>query len=82
MAPPTPPFPASSLESRVQYTADGKKRHPPVDLANCALKEMVQYKCNIVEEKGAPPKVECEPIVRLFRKCQDGLTVETTVWEG
>ncbi|KAK7183259.1 hypothetical protein DPSP01_011798 [Paraphaeosphaeria sporulosa] len=84
MAPHTPIYPASSLPSEINTLANGKPRKPPItDLRDCALKEMVQYKCNVEKPKaGAPPLVVCDPVVRLFRVCRDGLHVETTAWEG
>lgn len=74
MAPPTPTIPLSQLEDSLATTAKGKPRTPPLDLASCPLKELVQYKCNAeappVDSKGkkkGPPLVVCEPVVRLFR---------------
>ncbi|CBX91706.1 predicted protein [Plenodomus lingam JN3] len=54
-----------------------------VDLSDCALKELVQYKCNITTQgaKEAQPNIICEPVVRLLRLCGNGLSVETTAWE-
>lgn len=38
-------------------------------LGDCALKELVQYKCNIeLSEKTRKPNVVCEPVVRLLRQ--------------
>ncbi|KAF1972038.1 hypothetical protein BU23DRAFT_555548 [Bimuria novae-zelandiae CBS 107.79] len=84
MAPPTPIYPVFALPTEINTLANGKPRKPPIkDLRDCALKEMVQYKCNISQEtKGTKPLIICEPVVRLFRVCQDGLHVETTAWEG
>ena len=62
-------FPAWQLPARVQYTPDGKKRKEAVDLKKCALKEMVQYSCDLHGPRSDPTsKVVCEPIVRLFRQ--------------
>ncbi|KAF9741906.1 hypothetical protein PMIN06_007981 [Paraphaeosphaeria minitans] len=83
MAPPTPVYPVSSLLSEMNTLANGKPRKPPItNLRDCALKEMVQYKCNVDKPKpGKEPIVVCEPVVRLFRVCRDGLHVDTTAWE-
>ncbi|KAF2450053.1 hypothetical protein P171DRAFT_204368 [Karstenula rhodostoma CBS 690.94] len=85
MAPPTPVYPASALPSSINTLANGKPRKPPItDLRECTLKEMVQYKCNVEKSKvkGAQPLIVCDPVVRMFRVCRDGLHVETTAWEG
>lgn len=69
MAPPTPIHPLSALETQINVLPNGKPRKPPVRLADCALKELVQYKCNIeVDEKTRKPSVICEPVVRLLRQ--------------
>jgi hypothetical protein len=69
MAPATPIHSLSALESRVNVLPNGKPRKPPVRLGDCALKELVQYKCNIeVSEKTRKPNVICEPVVRLLRQ--------------
>jgi hypothetical protein len=68
MAPATPIYPLSALESQINVLPNGKPRKPPVRLDQCALKELVQYKCNIeVSEKTRKPNVICEPVVRLLR---------------
>lgn len=82
MTAPVEAFPAWQLPVRVQFTPDGKRRKIPVDLRQCKLKEMVQYACELQGTPGNPKsKVVCEPIVRLFRRCANGLTVETTAIE-
>ncbi|KAK6441827.1 hypothetical protein LTR95_001936 [Oleoguttula sp. CCFEE 5521] len=82
MAPLTAAFPPSKLEAQVQYLPNGKRRKQPVNLKECELKELVQYMCDLDGPKEDPKsKVQCEPILRLFRKCANGLTVETTSWE-
>jgi len=70
MSPPIPTIPLSTLESQLNTLPSGKPRKPPVSLADCALKELTQYKCNIAEvfEKGKEPLIVCEPVVRLFRQ--------------
>lgn len=84
MPPPIPVYPLSALESQINVLPNGKARKPPVKLEDCALKEMVQYKCNVKMplEKDRSPEIVCEPVVRLLRQCAGGLTVETTAWEG
>lgn len=69
MAPPTRIYPASALPAEFNTLANGKPRKPPIaDLKDCALKEMVQYKCNIHKtDKVKSPLVVCEPLVRMFR---------------
>jgi inner membrane protease subunit SOM1 len=69
MAPATPIYPLSALESQINVLPNGKPRKPPVRLGDCALKELVQYKCNIeISEKTKKPDVICEPVVRLLRQ--------------
>ncbi|PGH00339.1 hypothetical protein GX51_05837 [Blastomyces parvus] len=90
MSPLTQSFPTSALASAVQTTTknfqETARKPPGVNLSECALMEMVQYSCN-PPEKGPPqgptggPVIECESVVRLFRRCAAGLTVETTTWE-
>ncbi|EME46599.1 hypothetical protein DOTSEDRAFT_61213 [Dothistroma septosporum NZE10] len=77
-------FPASGLSERVNDLPSGKKRKPAVaDLKNCDLKEMIQYNCDLDGPPEDPnSKVICEPVLRLFRQCANGMTVETTAWEG
>jgi hypothetical protein len=83
MAPATPIYSLSDLETQINVLPNGKPRKPPVRLADCALKELVQYKCNIEIKEGArKPNIVCEPVVRLLRQCENGLSVETTAWEG
>ncbi|EEA19190.1 hypothetical protein TMatcc_010262 [Talaromyces marneffei ATCC 18224] len=86
MAPLVPIFAAEDLPSRVQIVHRGfkekRRKGEPIDLHKCELMELVQYSCNPPEEGIlAPGVVKCKPIVRLFRRCADGLTVETTSWE-
>ena len=69
MTPPIRSIPVSALESELNVSPTGKPRRPPIALSECALKELVQFKCNIhaPERQGLPPTVLCQPIVRLFR---------------
>ncbi|KAF2137200.1 uncharacterized protein K452DRAFT_236131 [Aplosporella prunicola CBS 121167] len=84
MAPLVEAFPPEELEARAQYTPDNRLRNKrrPVDLAKCKLLELVQYECDVVDRGDPKSVVRCQPLVRLFRKCADGLSVETTSWEG
>ncbi|KAH7382184.1 mitochondrial export protein Som1 [Pyrenochaeta sp. MPI-SDFR-AT-0127] len=84
MPPPTRTVPLPGLESEINTHSNGKPRYPPIKLNDCTLKELVQYKCNVqsTKGKGKQPTVICEPVVRLLRRCGDGLNVETTAWEG
>ncbi|KAF1843117.1 uncharacterized protein K460DRAFT_340891 [Cucurbitaria berberidis CBS 394.84] len=76
--------PLSALETEINVLPNGKSRSPPIKLIDCPLKELVQYKCNVhpSKEKGKKALVACEPVLRLLRKCENGLSVETTAWEG
>jgi inner membrane protease subunit SOM1 len=69
MSPPLPLHSLHTLESQINLLPSGKPRKPPVKLSDCALKELVQYKCNIQipEKKGVQPTVVCEPFVRMLR---------------
>lgn len=82
MAPLVPIFPASALPERVNVvTKNFKEKHrkgPPIELEKCQLLEMLQYSCQPPQMGSAPV---CTPIVRWFRRCAGGLTVETTAWE-
>lgn len=84
MPPPISTVPLAALETEVNSLSNGKPRVPPIKLSDCTLKELVQYKCNIhtAKAKGKQPTVVCEPVVRLLRRCENGLSVETTAWEG
>ncbi|KAJ5707483.1 hypothetical protein N7488_007284 [Penicillium malachiteum] len=86
MAPLVPVFAADTLPDHINIVRrnfiEKKRKGEQVDLKECALMEMVQYSCNPPQEEiPKPGVVVCKPIVRLFRKCAGGLTVETTSWE-
>lgn len=69
MAPIIEAFPPWQLGQRVNLTTAGKTRKDPVDLEKCALKELVQYECQLKGPKENPRSVVvCAPIVRLFRR--------------
>ncbi|KAH7062663.1 hypothetical protein B0J12DRAFT_564042 [Macrophomina phaseolina] len=83
MAPPVEAFPPQELSARVQYDARGKYRKGgPIELEKCKLLEMVQYACEVENRDDPRGRVMCRPLVRLFRRCANGLTVETTSWEN
>ncbi|KAF2024954.1 hypothetical protein EK21DRAFT_77548 [Setomelanomma holmii] len=84
MPPPIPTHHLSDLETQINILPNGKPRKPPVNLLDCPLKELVQFKCNmsVPQRKGQMPTIICEPVVRLLRQCEGGLSVETTAWEG
>lgn len=84
---PTSTYPLAQLETQANVLPNGKARKPRVSLSSdCALKELVQYKCNVKssakKENAAPPRIVCEPVVRLLRRCGNGMHVETTAWEA
>ncbi|KAI1907870.1 hypothetical protein LOZ61_005882 [Ophidiomyces ophidiicola] len=87
MAPPVTPFPAASLPVHVHLTTHGFKpkarKGPPTDLSSCPLYAMTQFSCN-PPSKGVPDPgiVRCETVVRLFRRCANGVNAETTTLEG
>ncbi|KFY55394.1 hypothetical protein V496_07014 [Pseudogymnoascus sp. VKM F-4515 (FW-2607)] len=91
MAPPVERWTADELPTRVLGDVRGKRRKgiEGLDLEKCEMLEIMQYACVIVGAergevtRGAP--VQCTPIARLFRRCQDrkgSFMVETTMWEG
>ncbi|KAF2106123.1 hypothetical protein BDV96DRAFT_508432 [Lophiotrema nucula] len=89
MAPLVPTLHVSALQSELNTLPHGKPRSPPLDLSQAPRKELVQYRCNVrAKDGGGPPKqgqravIVCDPVVRFYRVCQDGLMVETTAWEG
>ncbi|KAB8073123.1 hypothetical protein BDV29DRAFT_157924 [Aspergillus leporis] len=86
MAPLVPIFSADSLPDHVSIVRrnfqERRRKGGPVELEKCKLLEMVQYSCNPPQDGIPPPGVVvCKPVVRLFRRCANGLTAETTAWE-
>lgn len=70
MAPPLEPFLPADLQWRAQIQANGKGRKQPIELEKCALKEIVQYDCQ-VQYKDKNDKIGtivCTPVTRLFRR--------------
>ncbi|OCT52883.1 hypothetical protein CLCR_10943 [Cladophialophora carrionii] len=99
MAPPEHVFPVSDLDHKVHghtvnYKEKSRKLPQDFDLKrDCELMELVQYSCTTPNQQieralasgSRTPRMECFPIVRLFRKCVKGgkvFHVETTAWEG
>jgi len=96
MAPPTPLFPVSELEQKIQVTTvnfkEKRRKIRDFDLETCELFELVQYSCTTMQQTmqaalsdRGPAQMECVPFVRLFRRCGKGekmFHVETTAWEG
>ncbi|KAL4773216.1 hypothetical protein BDW60DRAFT_206508 [Aspergillus nidulans var. acristatus] len=86
MAPLVPLFDVEKLPEHVNivtknFHQEKRRKGGAVDLEKCKLMEMVQYSCNPPPKPPGPGVVVCNQVVRLFRKCADGLTVETTSWE-
>ena len=77
MAPLVEVFPASQLPDRVQVLPNGKRRKgEPIDLTKCELREFVQYACHLKGDRKSPQAViQCEPVVKLFRRCVDALSL-------
>ncbi|KAK5007257.1 hypothetical protein LTR39_005453, partial [Cryomyces antarcticus] len=68
MAPNVEAFPPSELEDRLQIRANGKRQKPPVELKDCALRELSQYECRMLGPNWDPGSaVECREFVRFFR---------------
>ncbi len=75
MAPPCPVIEAAELPVKIQETAEGKKRklkpgQREIDLSQCPMFELLQYKCEVqqsVEARDSP--VRCYVVDRLFRRC-------------
>ncbi|TIA32829.1 hypothetical protein D6C78_07978, partial [Aureobasidium pullulans] len=76
--------PSTDLEAKTKILPSGKFRKPENQhqLNKCKLQELVQFDCEVKgHKKHKNGIVVCAPIVRVFRRCKDGLTVETTAWE-
>jgi mitochondrial inner membrane protease subunit SOM1 len=79
MAPLVEVFPPSQLTKHIQYHANGSLRKPPVDLKQCALKELLQYECDLKGPREDPrSKIVCEPVLRLFRQYVVPLMLQRT----
>ncbi|KAL3496732.1 hypothetical protein BJX62DRAFT_231936 [Aspergillus germanicus] len=87
MAPLVPFFSAGALPDHVNivtknFQEEKRRKGGAIELEKCKLLEMVQYSCNPPQDGiPQPGVVVCKPVVRLFRRCAGGLTVETTSWE-
>lgn len=90
MPPPCQAFATKDLPAEVQVGPNGKLRKTTdgrrIDLLrDCELLELMQYECAVVNPEVRNSPVQCWPVQRLFRRCQDKngkFTVETTAWEG
>lgn len=86
MTPPCRVFQASQLPATIQFDDNNKRRKGgSIDLSACELLSMVQYDCQIDRPDLRGSRVECWPVQRWFRRCQDKkgkFLVETTMWEG
>ncbi|KAL2756090.1 hypothetical protein ACRALDRAFT_2104176 [Sodiomyces alcalophilus JCM 7366] len=89
MSPPCVAFPASELPLHVQADVKGKKRKLDgggnVDLSQCDLKELTQYRCFVDDPALPGSPVRCWAVNRFFRQCRDKkgvFMVETSAWEG
>ncbi|KAL1961417.1 hypothetical protein VTO42DRAFT_145 [Malbranchea cinnamomea] len=78
MAPNVEVFPASELPRHLQIVQEGfkpkRRKGKPLDPFQCPLYEVKQYSCHPV----SPRQIQCRTILRLFRKCANGVTIETT----
>ncbi|KAL5333514.1 hypothetical protein BJX70DRAFT_403480 [Aspergillus crustosus] len=86
MAPLVPVFSVEKLPDHVNIVTknftEKRRKGGTVELEKCKLMELVQYSCNPPKDGiPEPGVVVCKPVVRLFRRCAGGLTVETTAWE-
>jgi len=89
MAPPIKAFDTAALPQHVQHGPDGRRRKTAagagIDLArDCELATLLQYECLVRRPEMPNSPVECWPVRRWFRRCQDlkaNFTVETTKWE-
>nr|POF01316.1 hypothetical protein CFP56_21264 [Quercus suber] len=62
MAPHVEVFDASRLDHAIQYKPNGRRHRPNIDLKACALKELLQYECDLNGPRHDPrTKVVCEP---------------------
>ena len=76
MTPPIEAWPVHELSQRVQIEnkngTERLRKGPFLNLEKCRLMEMVQYKCEPTRVPGkggkSELKVQCEPVVRLFRR--------------
>ncbi|KAK3348422.1 hypothetical protein B0H65DRAFT_175277 [Neurospora tetraspora] len=90
MTPPCQSFKAKALPQHVQVGPDHRVRKTEngrrIDLLrDCELFGLLQYDCQVRDPELRESQIECWPVQRLFRRCQDKngpFTVETTTWEG
>ncbi|KAL0465221.1 hypothetical protein QR685DRAFT_538962 [Neurospora intermedia] len=92
MTPPCQSFKAKALPTHIQVGPDQRVRKTEgggrrrIDLLrDCELFGLLQYDCQVRDPELRESQIECWPVQRLFRRCQDKngpFTVETTAWEG
>ena len=69
MAPPVEAFPVSELEDRINVQLNGRRRKGgDIDLRKCELLELVQYECGLKRSEDRRSIIQCEPLVKLFRR--------------
>ena len=70
---PVEAFPAKHLlppHNKLQATTAGRRRKEDVNLTQCQLQELLQYECNVQEDKKGKvaERIMCESVRRLFRR--------------
>jgi inner membrane protease subunit SOM1 len=75
---PTFQITSTSLEEAINTLPNGKQRKQPISLKDCELTRLLQYDCQITPKSR---QVVCKPLARYFRRCEGGISVETTEWE-
>jgi len=71
MAPSISPFHPADLDTKTKILPTGKLRKPENQqrLQDCALKELVQFDCEVKRhQRHKNGIVVCAPIVRMFRR--------------
>jgi hypothetical protein len=80
MSPPVYAFPPSALDAAIQANVVGRRRkvnapgNPAIELAQCELKEMLQYRCGL-QNSGSGSAWE-----RSSRRGQRIMCVEVQRW--
>ncbi|KAJ8104974.1 hypothetical protein ONZ43_g7608 [Nemania bipapillata] len=84
MTPPCRVFQVSQLPAEIQVNNGKRRKGGKIDLSACELLSMVQYDCLIEKPDQNNSTVQCWPVQRWFRRCEDQkgkFMVETTMWE-